>query len=84
MAGTSMLMKSESASSSPNTSYQECKVHGLTAVSSPADVIWSSLLNDKPALHQFISTNRERLTEAHAFMRAWFKDRGFHVAPSNA
>jgi 1-aminocyclopropane-1-carboxylate synthase len=56
----------------------------LTSVSSPADIIWSSLLNDATALTGFITENRRRLGEAHAFTREWFESRGVPVAPSNA
>jgi len=59
---------------------------GITdlAVSSPADVIFSALLNDKPFLRSFIHTNRMRLAEAQAYTRQWFTDRGVAVADSNA
>lgn len=77
MASTSMLMKSDVYP--PLQEYQADR-----PVSSPADVIWSSLLNDKAALKLFIETNQARLTEAHAFIRKWFTDRGVHVAKSNA
>jgi hypothetical protein len=53
-------------------------------VSSPADVIFSALLNDKPFLRSFIHTNRMRLAEAQAYTRQWFTDRGVAVADSNA
>ncbi|WVR03444.1 hypothetical protein IAU60_000435 [Kwoniella sp. DSM 27419] len=56
----------------------------LMKISSPADVIWSTLLQDAPRLKSFLTTNRARLTEAHAFARGWFEDRGVHVANSNA
>ncbi|WVW81724.1 hypothetical protein I302_103720 [Kwoniella bestiolae CBS 10118] len=56
----------------------------LMKISSPADVIWSTLLLDPPRLESFISTNKQRLTEAHRFTRKWFIDRGVEVANSNA
>ncbi|KAK8845419.1 hypothetical protein IAR55_006132 [Kwoniella newhampshirensis] len=56
----------------------------LMKISSPADVIWSTLLFDKVALKSFIKTNRERLTEAHGFTRGWFEKHGVKVANSNA
>ncbi|WVQ80398.1 hypothetical protein IAT38_002503 [Cryptococcus sp. DSM 104549] len=56
----------------------------LMKISSPADVIWSTLLLDKTRLRNFITTNRERLAEAQAFTRSWFEARGVEVADSNA
>ncbi|KAK1926199.1 pyridoxal phosphate-dependent transferase [Papiliotrema laurentii] len=56
----------------------------LMKLSSPADVIFSALLNDKAFLKNFITTNRQRLGEAYAFTRKWFNDRGVEVAHSNA
>jgi len=53
-------------------------------VSSPADVIFSALLNDKAFLRNFIHTNRARLAEAQSYTRQWFADRGVTVAASNA
>lgn len=73
-----MLMKSKLLA--PSRTF-----HQLTKpVSSPADIIWSSLLLDKPALNTFIKENRARLAEAHAFTRGWFEARGVGVAVSNA
>jgi 1-aminocyclopropane-1-carboxylate synthase len=76
MANTSMLMKRELCSESWSTTHR--------SVSSPADVIFSALLNDKAFLKNFITTNRQRLGEAYAFTRKWFNDRGVEVAHSNA
>ncbi|KGB77237.2 hypothetical protein CNBG_3075 [Cryptococcus deuterogattii R265] len=56
----------------------------LMKLSSPADVIWSTLLQDKVALKKFITTNRRLLGEAQAFIRKWFEDRGVPVADHNA
>ncbi|KAI9635941.1 pyridoxal phosphate-dependent transferase [Dioszegia hungarica] len=56
----------------------------LMKISSPADIIWSSLLTDSTALTAFISENRRRLAEAHALTRGWFTARGVPVANSNA
>ncbi|KAL0243943.1 hypothetical protein I308_105206 [Cryptococcus tetragattii IND107] len=56
----------------------------LMKLSSPADVIWSTLLQDKTALKKFITTNRRLLGEAQAFIRKWFEDRGVPVADHNA
>ena len=56
----------------------------LTTVSSPADVIFSALLNDQDALTEFIKTNQARLAEAHKYTRDWFEARGVFVANSNA
>ncbi|EIW73272.1 hypothetical protein TREMEDRAFT_24846 [Tremella mesenterica DSM 1558] len=56
----------------------------LMKISSPADVIYSSLLTDKEQLHQFIELNRAKLGEAHAYIRNWFEERGVKVADSNA
>ncbi|OWZ30063.1 hypothetical protein C356_06044 [Cryptococcus neoformans c45] len=56
----------------------------LMKLSSPADVIWSTLLQDKMALKKFITTNRQLLGEAQAFIRKWFEDRGVPVADHNA
>ncbi|WWC97127.1 hypothetical protein V866_004005 [Kwoniella sp. B9012] len=56
----------------------------LMKISSPADVIWSTLLLDANRLKAFISLNRKRLAEAHGFIRRWFVDRGVEVANSNA
>jgi 1-aminocyclopropane-1-carboxylate synthase len=56
----------------------------LRPVSSPADVIFSALLNDKSALNDFIKTNQSRLSEAQAYTRSWFQNRGIAVADSNA
>lgn len=65
----------------------------LMKVSSPADVLWTSLLT-APAppssptyssyLHWFVAENKARLTEAHAYVRGWFVKRGVQVADSNA
>ncbi|OCF34966.1 hypothetical protein I316_03513 [Kwoniella heveanensis BCC8398] len=56
----------------------------LMKISSPADVIWSTLLLDPPRLKAFIETNQARLADAHSFTRGWFEARGVHVAKSNA
>ncbi|ORY25180.1 pyridoxal phosphate-dependent transferase [Naematelia encephala] len=56
----------------------------LMKISSPADVIFSTLLTDDSYLEYFISTNRQRLGDAQAFVRGWFVQRGVTVAPSNA
>lgn len=56
----------------------------LMKISSPADVIWSSLLNDKEKLKEFIMLNKARLSEAAQYTREWFESRGVTVAPSNA
>jgi hypothetical protein len=56
----------------------------LMKISSPADVIWSSLLTDEAKLSEFMSLNRERLGEASKYIRDWFEDRGVTVADSNA
>ncbi|ODO01973.1 hypothetical protein L198_02704 [Cryptococcus wingfieldii CBS 7118] len=56
----------------------------LMKLSSPADIIWSSLLNDKKTLSNFLETNKGRLGEAQAFVRDWFEERGVVVADSNA
>jgi 1-aminocyclopropane-1-carboxylate synthase len=54
------------------------------AVSSPADVIWSSILSDRCALEDFLGENKRRLGAAQAFVRGWFEERGVEVAHSNA
>ncbi|OWT41640.1 hypothetical protein J008_01476 [Cryptococcus neoformans] len=51
----------------------------LMKVSSPADVLLSTLLNDKPAFKAMISENRRRLTAASTFCREWFRKRGVHA-----
>lgn len=51
----------------------------LPTVSSPADVLLSTLLNDKPAFKAMISENRRRLTAASTFCREWFRKRGVHA-----
>jgi aspartate/methionine/tyrosine aminotransferase len=56
----------------------------LMKISSPADVIWSTLLADTEKLTEFVALNRERLTEAAQFVRDWFEARGVQVANSNA
>lgn len=56
----------------------------LMKISSPADVIWSTLLEDRPTLNKFLATNRARLAEAAAYTRAFFESRGIEVYPSNA
>ncbi|BEJ15246.1 hypothetical protein CspHIS471_0410130 [Cutaneotrichosporon sp. HIS471] len=56
----------------------------LMKISSPADVIWSSLLSDDDKLAEFIALNRSRLTEAGTYVRNWFETRGVPVAHSNA
>lgn len=56
----------------------------LMKISSPADVIWSTLLSDEDKLAEFIALNRARLTEAGKYVREWFEARGVPVAHSNA
>lgn len=56
----------------------------LMKISSPADVIWSALLTDREKLGEFVALNRQRLSEAGAFVREWFESRGVPVAHSNA
>ncbi|WVN87327.1 uncharacterized protein L203_102505 [Cryptococcus depauperatus CBS 7841] len=56
----------------------------LMKLSSPADIIWSNLLQNKVALTKFITTNCQRLAEAQAFTRKWFEGRGVQVGDSNA
>jgi 1-aminocyclopropane-1-carboxylate synthase len=52
-------------------------------ISSPADVIFSTLLTD-PYLPKFLALNRSRLGKAQAFVRDWFEHRGVFVRPCNA
>lgn len=52
-------------------------------VSSPADVVFSTLLNSD-YLSTFLETNRQRLGEAQAFVRSWFEERGVTVRPCHA
>jgi 1-aminocyclopropane-1-carboxylate synthase len=52
-------------------------------VSSPADVVFSTLLNSD-YLSTFLETNRQRLGEAQAFVRSWFEERGVMVRPCHA
>ncbi|RSH90670.1 hypothetical protein EHS25_001275 [Saitozyma podzolica] len=56
----------------------------LMKISSPADVIWSSILSDRCALEDFLGENKRRLGAAQAFVRGWFEERGVEVAHSNA
>ncbi|WWC66900.1 uncharacterized protein I206_100807 [Kwoniella pini CBS 10737] len=56
----------------------------LMKISSPADVIWSTLLLDSKRLKSFINTNKLKLTESHKFTRNWFIERGIEVSNSNA
>lgn len=88
MAKTSMLMKSEYDSNFlralPLFSLRPVHRAILTSVSSPADVIFSALLNDKTGLKTFIKTNQSRLSQAQMYTRQWFQDRGVAVADSNA
>lgn len=56
----------------------------LMKISSPADVIWSALLNDKEKLDKFLALNIERLREASGYARRWFEERGVEVAYSNS
>lgn len=56
----------------------------LMKISSPSDVIWSALLNDKKGLEAFLRLNVERLREASGYARRWFEERGVEVAYSNA
>lgn len=56
----------------------------LMKISSPADVIWSTLLEDRATLERFLRTNRARLADAAAHTRRFFEDRGVDVYPSNA
>ncbi|WWC89629.1 uncharacterized protein L201_004554 [Kwoniella dendrophila CBS 6074] len=48
----------------------------LMKVSSPADVLLSELLNDKPKFKAMIAENRRRLTAASSYCREWFMARG--------
>ena len=52
-------------------------------ISSPADVIFSSLLQSD-YLGTFLALNRSRLGEAQAKVRTWFERRGVYVKPCNA
>ncbi|TYJ52364.1 hypothetical protein B9479_007020 [Cryptococcus floricola] len=70
--------------SNPHLLLTMAKTSSLMRISSPSDVIWSCLLNDKATLQAFIDKNRERLAEAQAFVRGWFEGRGVVVADSNA
>lgn len=54
------------------------------AVSSPADVLISALLNDKPKFKELTSLNRKRLAEAASYVSEWFKARGMTPFPANA
>ncbi|GFZ50714.1 hypothetical protein JCM24511_08472 [Saitozyma sp. JCM 24511] len=56
----------------------------LMKISSPADVIWSSILSDRCALEDFLGENKRRLAAAQASVRGWFEERGVEVAHSNA
>lgn len=56
----------------------------LMKISSPADVIWSSLLTDRAALAKFMALNKTRLADAAAYTRDWFQARDVEVAHSNA
>ncbi|WOO77223.1 putative aminotransferase aclI [Vanrija pseudolonga] len=56
----------------------------LMKVSSAADVIFSSLLNDRETLHRFTAQNRKLLTEAAKHTREWFEERGCKPLQTNA
>lgn len=72
----------------------------LMKISSPADVLFTALLTSPPPasaisasstvaapksyVEWFTQENRRRLTEAHAYVRGWFEERGCPVADSNA
>lgn len=61
------------------------KVTGkLYMVSSPADALFSALLNDENFYSSFVSTNRTRLTEAYEHIKAWCVRHGIPYKPSNA
>lgn len=64
----------------------------LMKISSPADVLFTSLLTSPPPpgsnapsyVSWFLAENKIRLGEAHAFLRSWFEERGVVVADVNA
>ncbi|KAL1413398.1 hypothetical protein Q8F55_001164 [Vanrija albida] len=56
----------------------------LMKVSSAADVIFSSLLNDRETLHRFTAENRRLLTAASKHTREWFEARGCKPMQTNA
>jgi len=54
-----------------------------TAVSSPADVLVSAVLNNKSKFKELTTLNRKRLGEASAYVAEWFKKRGMTPFPCN-
>lgn len=52
-------------------------------ISSPSDVIFSSLLQSD-YLPTYLELNRSRLGQAQAKVRTWFERRGVYVKPCNA
>lgn len=56
----------------------------LYMVSSPADALWSALLNDDHVYHEFVATNQQRLTQAYETVKAWCIRQGIQYTPSNA
>lgn len=53
-------------------------------VSSPADVLWATLLNDEDYLPVFLKKNRKALREAYEHLAGWLKFHGIPSAPANA
>ena len=56
----------------------------LAMVSSAADALWSTMINDDKFLNWFISTNRQRLSAAYEECREWCEKMGIKYTPSNA
>lgn len=61
------------------------KVTGkLYMVSSPADALFSHLLNDEAFYDEFVETNQRRLTEAYELVKAWCLHHKIPYKKSNA
>lgn len=53
-------------------------------VSSPSDILWSSILNDADFLAKFIKMNQQRLGETYDYITSWLKFHQVPYLPSNA
>jgi len=53
-------------------------------VSSPANALWSTILNDREFLSSFVTANQKHLGAAYEYMTDWLRFHGISFIPANA
>ncbi|KDQ64900.1 hypothetical protein JAAARDRAFT_188175 [Jaapia argillacea MUCL 33604] len=61
-----------------------CGIAILMKISSPADTLWSAILNDDEMLDSFVKTNQERLTNTFVYCQKFFEKHNIPIVQPQA